>query len=342
MHTDSLMRTETLAAPGVTSAVLSTSGPMIDRLADQLRAEGVRNVVTVARGSSDHAASHFAYLLLTRLGVLVTSLPPSAITLHDAPINGAGVAAISFSQSGQSPDLVAAMAGLRRRGAITAAFVNDIRSPLALGAQYCIDLVAGPERSIAATKSFIAQLVSGVRLVAAWSRDAELLAALTELPNDLQVALRQDWSAALAPLVGADRLLVIARGASLAIAAEIALKFKEVCGIQAEAFSAAEVKHGPMALIGANYPLLVLAPRGPEQAEAIVFAEQMQAQGASVLLAAAGGHPAAQLPVAVTCHHALDGVSMIQSFYGMVEALARAKGLDPDHPPRLKKVTLTQ
>mgnify|MGYP000013969171 FL=1 len=339
---ESMMRTETRAAPSVMQDLFVTSGAAIDALADALRVASVRAVATVARGSSDHAASHFAYLLLTRLGVLVTSIPPSAITLHDAPIDAANIAAISFSQSGQSPDLVAAMAALRRRGALTAAFVNDIRSPLAIGVQHCIDLAAGPEKSIAATKSFIAQLVAGTRLVAAWSRNEALLGALNRLPETLGEALTSDWSAAMAPLVDADRLLVIARGASLAIAAEMALKFKEVCGIQAEAFSAAEVKHGPMALIGAGYPLLVLAPRGPEQAEVLAFAAEMRGQGANVLLAAPSGHPDARLPIAMAHHEVLDGVSAVQSFYVMVEALARARGSDPDQPPRLKKVTLTR
>ena len=337
-----MMRTETAAAPVAVRELLATSGASINALAERLRAASVRSVVTVARGSSDHAASHFAYLLLTRLGVWATSMPPSAITLHHAPLDATGMAAIAFSQSGQSPDLVAAMAGLRDRGAATVAFVNDVKSPLALGAQHAIDLAAGPEKSIAATKSFIAQLVAGTHLVASWSRDDALIEALKQVPDTLGRALASDWSAAIAPLVDADRLLVIARGASLAIAAEMALKFKEVCGIQAEAFSAAEVRHGPMALIGAGYPLLVLAPRGPEQAEVLAFAADMRRQGASVLLAAPNPHPEAQLPLAVAEYEVLDAVSAIQSFYVMVEALARARGLNPDQPPRLKKVTLTR
>jgi glutamine---fructose-6-phosphate transaminase (isomerizing) len=341
-HAESLMLSETREAPSVVRNLFAVSGPVIDALAEALRAASVRKVVTVARGSSDHAASHFAYLLLTRLGVLVASMPPSAITLHNAPIDGKGIAAISFSQSGQSPDLVAAMAGLRDRGALTAALVNDVISPLAVGVHHCVDLAAGTEKSIAATKSFIAQLVAGTALVASWSGDKALLDALTHLPQTLDQAIASDWSAAIAPLVNADRLFVIARGASLAVAFEMALKFKEVCGMQAEAFSAAEVKHGPMALIGAGYRLLVLAPRGPEQAEVLAFAGDMRRLGANVLVAAPLGHSDAQLPIAVGQHEVLDGVAAVQSFYVMVEALARAKGLDPDQPPRVKKVTLTR
>ena len=341
-HTESQMQRETSAAPSAVRALFATSGAAIDALASRLQALSVRTVVTVARGSSNHAASHFAYLLLTRLGVLVTSLPPSAITLHHAPIDATGMAAIAFSQSGQSPDLLAAMAALRTRGAVTAAFVNDVNAPLALAAEHCINLAAGPEKSVAATKSFIAQVAASTRLVASWSRDAAVLEALEALPDALERALAADWSAAIKPLLDADRLLVIARGASLAIAAEMALKLKEVCAIQAEAFSVAEVKHGPMALIGAGYRLLMLAPRGPEQPEVLAFAADMRRQGASVLIAAPEGLREAQLPIAAVAHEVLDCVSAVQSFYVMVEALARARGLDPDHPPHLKKVTLTR
>ena len=339
---ESRMLSETKAAPDAVRNLLATSGAAIDALADQLRAASPRAVLTVARGSSDHAASFFSYLLLTRLGVLATSIPPSAITLHHAPIDATGTAAISFSQSGQSPDLVAAMIGLRQRGAMTAAFVNDMASPLARYVEHRIDLAAGPETSVAATMSFIAQLVAGARLVAAWGRDTALLDAIDGFPMTLDRARACDWSAAIAPLVDTDRLFVIARGASLAIAAEMALKFKEVCGIQAEAFSAAEVKHGPMALIGAGYRVLVLAPRGPEQATVLAFAREMREQGAAVLLAASDDISDAQLSIPNAQHSVLDAVSVIQSFYVMVEALARARGLDPDQPPRLKKVTLTQ
>jgi glutamine---fructose-6-phosphate transaminase (isomerizing) len=204
-HSESLMFTEARSAPDRVRDFLRVSTGAIDALADELRHSNVRSVVTVARGSSDHAASHFAYLLLTRMGVLVTSLPPSAMTLYDAPIDPRGVAAISFSQSGQSPDLVAAMARLRQRGVLTAAFVNDVKSPLAEGAHYFIDLAAGPEQSVAATKSFVAQLAAGMQLVASWSRDQSLKVALAGVPDLLERATAEDWSAAIAPLVHADR-----------------------------------------------------------------------------------------------------------------------------------------
>ena len=335
------MLLETKAAPAAVERLFARSGAGIDALAQVLIESKLRAAVTVARGSSDHAASHLSYLLMSRTGLLVTSLPPSVITLHHAPIKGDGLAALSFSQSGQSPDLVETMATLTERGAVTAAFVNDINSPLAKAVHHVIDLQAGAEQSVAATKSFIAQLAAGLRLYAAWTDHVELRAALPSLPETLAVAAESDWSPAIGALRDADRLLVIGRGASLAIAAEMALKFKEVCGIQAEAFSAAEVKHGPMALIEAGYPVLVLAPRGAGQAGLITLAEDLRARGARVLLAAVSSHAHVELPVVSATHDALENVSIVQSFYPMVEALARARGHDPDRPPHLNKVTKT-
>src|SRR5262249_2970918 len=145
------------------------------------------------------------------------------------------------------------------------------------------------------------------------------------------------WQAAIDALVDADRLFVIGRGTGLAVAMEAALKFKETCGIQAEAFSGAEVQHGPMALIEEGYPLLVFAPRGPAQAGLLTLAEQMRQRGARVLLAAPAGTPGSELPLVPGGCEDVDPIAAIQSFYPMVEALARARGLDPDQPRHLAK-----
>jgi glucosamine--fructose-6-phosphate aminotransferase (isomerizing) len=165
--------------------------------------------------------------------------------------------------------------------------------------------------------------------------------ALAALPEALERAAAIDWSAALEPLVHVDRLIVIGRGTGLAIAQEAALKFKETCAIQAEAFSGAEVRHGPMALVEEGYPLLVLAPRGPGQSGLLALADDMRGRGARVLLAAPAGTPGAQLTLAETGAVDLDPIAAVQSFYPMVEALARLRGHDPDRPRHLAKVTRT-
>ena len=306
-----------------------------------LRASDPASLLTVARGSSDNAAHFMAYLIMARLGRLVTSLPMSLITLYQSQIRCKSLVSMAFSQSGQSPDLVAPMQFFTAGGATTAAFVNDPESPLAKAAQWVFPLHAGAEKSVAATKSFIAQLVAGANVVAAWQNDAALRMALQNLPDALSRAVVADWSAGVEILKDADRLFVIGRGTGLAVAMEAALKFKETCAIQAEAFSGAEVEHGPMALIGQDYPLLVFAPRGPAQAGLLAFAEKMRARGARLLLAAPAGTPGCNLPLIECAHVELDSISVIQSFYPMVEALARARGFDPDRPRHLAKVTRT-
>jgi glutamine---fructose-6-phosphate transaminase (isomerizing) len=338
----SKMLIESREAPQAVARLLAADADVYAALAADLRKHDPQSLLTVARGSSDHAAQHMAYLLMARLGRLVTSLPMSLITLHAAQLRCQGLVAFAFSQSGQSPDLVAPMKFFKEGGARTVAFVNAAGSPLAAASQWQLPLHAGAENSVAATKSFINQLVAGVRLLAAWQQNANLQNALTALPDALHQAQRCDWSAALPVLHHAERLFVIGRGTGLAVAMEAALKFKEVCGIQAEAFSGAEVKHGPMALVEDGYPLLVLAPRGPAQAGLVALAQEMRGRGARVLLAAPAGTAGAELPLATTADVDLDTVAVVQSFYPMVEALARLRGLDPDAPRHLAKVTRTQ
>ena len=338
----SRMVAEAGEAAAVAARLLNNERDAFIALGADLRHRPPLSLLTVARGSSDHAAHYMAYLVMARLGRLVTSLPMSLVTLYQSSLVCDGLVALAFSQSGQSPDLVAPIKLIGEQGGRTLAFVNDAASPLAQAAQRCIALHAGPELSVAATKSYIAQLVAGAALAAAWQQDSQFSAALAALPAALHTAWGQDWSAAVDALHGADRLYVIGRGTGLPIAAEAALKFKEVCGIQAEAYSGAEVQHGPMALVGAGFPMLVLAPNGPAQPGLLLLAEQMRQRGARVLLAAPAGTPGCDLPLTATGHVDLDPIAAVQSFYRMVEALARARGLDPDKPRHLNKVTRTQ
>jgi glucosamine--fructose-6-phosphate aminotransferase (isomerizing) len=338
----SRMLSEAGEGPSVAERLLHDERDAFEAWGADLRHRPPLSLLTVARGSSDHAAHYMAYLVMARLGRLVTSLPMSLVTLYQSSLVCDGLVALAFSQSGQSPDLVAPLRYIGEQGGRTLAFVNDAASPLARAAQRCIALHAGPELSVAATKSYVAQLVAGAALAAAWQQDSAFSAALAALPAALDEAWAQDWSRAVDTLAGAERLYVIGRGTGLPIAAEAALKFKEVCGIQAEAYSGAEVQHGPMALVEEGFPMLVLAPRGPAQAGLLVLAEQMRQRGARVLLAAPAGTPACDLPLAASGHVDLDPIAAVQSFYRMVEALARARGLDPDKPRHLNKVTRTQ
>lgn len=334
------MLREALGASAVVEAQCVDS-ERVQALAAVLAAKPCHVALTVARGSSDHAASYFASLAMSRLGLPVASLPMSIATLQAAPLRVAGELAIAFSQSGRSPDLVDTMTALREAGALTVSAVNAPGSPLADACEWQLPLLAGPERSVAATKSYIAMLSMSSQLVAYWQRDPMLLDALRALPDTLRDAAALDWSAAVDTLREVERMIVIGRGLGLAIAQEAALKLKETSGIQAEAFSSAEVRHGPMELIDRDYPLLVFAPRGPEQAGLIRLASDMRSRGARVLLAAPDDIDGAQLPLATSRHAALDPIAAIQTFYVAAAELAAARGRDPDAPRHLNKITET-
>lgn len=337
----SQMLREALQGPGAAALALQSDRERYTQIGAALRAQPPQAILTIARGSSDHAAHFMAYLTMARLGRLVTSLPMSIITLYSSQLQCAGLLSVAFSQSGQSPDLVLPQEFIGSRGGQSIAVVNDAASPLALASRWVLPLHAGPETSVAATKSYLAQLLAGTRLIAHWQDNRPLLDALERLPEALERAAALDWQAMVTALVKTDRLMVIGRGLGLPIALEAALKLKEVCAIQAEAFSSAEVQHGPMALVEQGYPLLILAPRGPAQAGLLTLAREMRERGARVLLAAPEGTPGAELPLATTEHEDLDPIAVAQSFYVAAEALARARGLDPDHPRHLRKVTRT-
>ena len=311
-------------------------------LGARLRHTDPHALVTVARGSSDHASAYLAYLTMQRLGRLSVSLPMSLVTLYDAPLDVAGTVAVAISQSGRSPDVVEPIKRFRQGRAQTVALVNDAASPLAEAAEWTLPLEAGPEYAVAATKSYIASLAAGARLVAHWADDAQLLNGLAALPDNLAKAQEVDWSHGVEVLQQAERIMVVGRGLTLPVALEAALKCKETAAIQAEAFSGAEIKHGPMALIDEGYPLLIFAPRGPAQAGLIKLAEEMRGRGAKVLLAAPTDVAERELTLPLGPVPELDPIAAVTAFYPMVEALARARGYDPDQPRHLNKVTLTR
>ena len=336
-----MMHEEARSAAQCVAAQIDANEDRYGELGAWLNLHSPAGAVTIARGSSDHAATYFSYLSAVRGGHLVTSLPMSLLTVYQAPIATKGMLAVAISQSGRSPDLRAPIDVFREGGGATVALVNDIASPLATASEWAFPLGAGIERSVAATKSFLCSLVAGARIAAQWCKDRELMRQIRSLPEALDAACAMDWSAGVDTLRNAERIMVIGRGTGLSIAQEAALKFKETCGIQAEAFSSAEVKHGPMALVDEGYPMLIFAPRGPAQSGLLSLAEEMRARGARVLLAAPDDVARRELSLVSAATPDLDPIPAIQSFYLMVETLARARGYDPDKPRHLSKVTST-
>ena len=331
---------EAAQAPEVVRAQLAANATRVAQLAERLRHSPPRAVVTCARGSSDHAATFARYLIETRLGLLTSSAAPSVSSVYEAAPDLSGTLMLAISQSGASPDILAVVSRARAAGARIVALVNAERSPLAQLADELLPLHAGTERSVAATKSYIASLSAIVQLVAAWAGDGPLATALQRAPADLARAWQLDWSAAVTRLTAASSLYVIGRGLGLGIAQEAALKFKETCGLHAEALSAAELRHGPMALVRAGFPLLLFTQNDGSRAGVMQLADELVAHGADVLLAGAPLPHTTELPTE-GAHPVIEPLLFAQSFYRMANVLSLARGHNPDAPPHLRKVTET-
>jgi glutamine---fructose-6-phosphate transaminase (isomerizing) len=336
----SLMFAEAAQSAGVVERQLAANAVLISSLAGQLRADRPRGVITYARGSSDSAATFAKYVLETRAGILTTSAAPSVASLYSTMLDVEGLVAMAISQSGRSPDILAAMAAARKAGALTLALVNAEGSPLAELCDVVVPLHAGAERCVAATKSYIASLAAILHLAGEYCEQQTLLTALQDAPSLLRGAWHCDWSPLVECLRGARGLYVIGRGPGLAIAQEAALKLKETCRLHAEAFSAAEVRHGPMALVGPDFPLLVFR-QSDESAEGVEnLVRDVAEQGAPVFIAGREVEGATTLPIP-EAHELIEPMLQIQALYRAANQLALIRGLDPDRPPHLKKVTET-
>lgn len=334
------MRREIEEIPEAVARLLDNQDP-IAAAGAALRTKDPAFLATVARGSSDHAAAFLKYAVELTAGVPVASLGPSIVSIYHRPLRLSRSGTIAISQSGKSPDIVALAEAAHASGALTLALTNVAGSPLAKACVEAIDIKAGPELSVAATKSFVTSIVAGLAVLAHWQEDAALHAALADLPGHLAEAIEADWSPFAEALDGHDALYVLGRGPGMAIANEAALKFKETSGVQAESYSAAEVMHGPVSIVGAGFPVLALAARDAAEPSVAAAADSMAGQGALVFATTDRAGNAQRLPFAATGHPLTDALALIPAFYMFVEDFARRRGLDPDTPPRLRKVTET-
>jgi len=339
--TETHMRREVGEIPHVVANFLEQSAAGVEAAAARLREIDPVMVTTVARGSSDHASTYLKYAIELTLGLPVASIGPSIASIYGRQLKLDRCATIAISQSGKSPDIVGMAESARRGGATTIAITNTAGSPLANVSDFTIDLHAGLEQSVAATKTFATSVVAGLSLIARWSGDEQLTAAVEALPQSLAKAVACDWSDMIAALDGHNALYVLGRGPGWAIANEAALKFKETCGIQGESYSSAEVMHGPVSIVTPGYPVLALAARDAAEASVAEMAHKLAGQGAKAFLTSDLPGPAQKLAFATTSHPITDPLALIVTFYGFVEALARHRGLNPDAPPMLKKVTET-
>jgi len=340
--TKSHMRREIEEIPSAVARLLETQRRPLADAGAALREANPVMIATIARGSSDHATSFLKYAVELTAGFPVASIGPSIASVYGRSLALRGCAAIVISQSGKSPDIVAMAEAARQAGALTIGLTNTLDSPLADAASIAIDLAAGEEKSVAATKSFVNSVVAGLAVTAHATENDRLLRALSALPEQLEAAIACDWSALGDVVNDAPSFYVLGRGPSLAIAQEAALKFKETCGLHAEAYSSAEVVHGPARIVENGFPVLALAaPDTAEQSIADVV-DRLAGQGARAFITSTKSKAGTPLPAVDTGDPITSALALVVSFYGFVEALSRRRGFDPDRPPHLKKITETR
>lgn len=336
------MRREIEEIPAAVARLLETQKQPLADAGAALRAATPAMIATIARGSSDHAAAFLKYTIELTAGIPVASIGPSIASVYGRGVALKGSAAIAISQSGKSPDIVAMAQSARDSGATVIALTNTPGSQLASAATIAVGLAAGEEKSVAATKSFVNSVAAGLAIVAHSTGNETLLRALAELPSHLETAISCDWSPLADVLIEGRSFYVLGRGPSLAIAQEAALKFKETCALHAEAYSAAEVVHGPARIVENGFPVFALTAADAAEQSVADVVDRLAGQGARAFITSAKSKAGTALPTATAAEPITGTLALIVSFYAFVEALSRRRGFDPDRPPHLKKVTETR
>lgn len=334
------MRREIHEIPNAVEYLLSNGADSIANTAAKIRAAETRFMVSIARGSSDHVCTYLKYVSELLLGLPMASLGPSISSIYGANLQLNDSVCLAVSQSGKSPDIARLTETATKAGAFTIAITNDPAAPLAKVASSTLPILAGSEASVAATKTFINSLVTGLWLLAEIKQDAKLLASIHSLPAYLNEAVHCEWSAA-AEAITEPSLFTLGRGICWAISNEAALKFKETCRIHAESYSSAEVLHGPVAIVERGFPVIAFAGGDAAEASLAEVADALAEKGARVFATSSLVRRATPLAHVRTDHWLTDPIATIVSFYSMVESVAVARGINPDAPRHLKKVTET-
>ncbi|MEI9940809.1 MAG: SIS domain-containing protein [Pseudomonadota bacterium] len=334
--------------PSVLRRLLTEGRAAAEEAARAIKKFGPEWVLIAARGSSDNAARYAQYLLgaHNRLGVALAV--PSLFTLYDAPPQLARALTIGISQSGQSPDIVSVLSEARAQGGATLAVTNEPSSPLSQAADRTMPLLAGPEMAVAATKTYTAQLFALAMLSAALEGKAERWAALERVPGwvDEVIAGNADLTARAALFHGAQKLVVLGRGFNYSTAFEIALKLKETSYLLAEPYSAADLLHGPVAMIDHGFPVILVAPSGRALSDAPALLSLLEDRGARVLMISdvpellSRAEARIELPSGVP--EWLSPIVAVVSGQLFAGALALSSGQNPDCPRGLSKVTMTR
>lgn len=343
------MADEIQETPDVIENLLTEGSGAIDKAATAISGAEPSWISIVARGTSDHAAVYARYLLEAKLGLPVSLAAPSLVSIYETTTAWQDGAVIAISQSGQSPDLVRVVEEARSGGALTVTITNEPSSPLAASSDHVIDCHAGTERSVAATKSYVASLVAVTSLVERLvpTLDLQLERAPTLVRHAIEMA--EQWIGTghvVDAFASAHGSLIVGRGYNLATALEIALKLVETGGRFALGYSAADLEHGPLVLATRGTPVLVFESPGRMRPHVTSLIERITELGAIVWsvgsvdgLLAGRGHRSLVLPDRMTDE--LSPIPFVIPGQLLAEAVALHLGLDPDSPPGLDKVTLT-
>lgn len=346
MKQSSLYR-EIREQPDVLSALIDQEAANVRRIAHRLREHDLRYVVIAARGTSDNAATYAKYLFGAVAGLPISLATPSLYTLYERPPRLKDALVVGISQSGQSTDIVEVVREGSRQGVPTLAVTNDVQSPLAEAASYVIDIHAGEEKSVAATKTYTAQLVVLALLASYWIDDAQCVEAIERLPE--QVAQTLILNEAVADHAERYRYMrdcvVVGRGYNYATAFEIALKLKELTYIVAEPYSSADFRHGPIALVEGGFPVVCILPAGAAYEHVFKLAKDLKDRDAELLVISeqdeALGLATTQFRLPAGIPEWLSPIPCVVPGQLLAYHLTLAKGYDPDHPRGLRKVTDT-
>lgn len=332
--------------PDVLAKLLAAERATITALAEAIRAREISQVVIAARGTSDNAGRYAQYLLGAVNGMLVTLATPSLFSIYRQPPKLGNALVLGISQSGKSPDIVSVLAEAKKQGALTAAITNQPESDLAQHADFTIALHAGAEKSVAATKTYTAELTAIAMLSTALAADGDMWSALETLPRAMADTLARNPQLA----AGVERYrymqhcVVIGRGFNYATAFELALKLKELTYTIVEPYSSADFQHGPLAVIETGFPVMVVAPAGAVLSEMQSFIQTVKARGAEVVVVSndATALADAQLPLQIpTVPEWLSPVVAIVPGQLFAMHLAHTRHYPLDTPRGLKKVTET-
>ncbi|GAB4569139.1 MAG: SIS domain-containing protein [Anaerolineae bacterium] len=347
MNSGTLLEQEIHQQPGTLTRLLTSEAASVAALAEAIRSARPRFAMIAARGSSDNAAIYGKYVLGAYAGLPVALAAPSVVTYYGRMPDVSDALVIGISQSGQGEDIRVVVEQARAQGALTVGITNDPESPLAKAAEFCIPLHAGPERSLAATKTFTAQLTVMAMLAAHLADDETLLEQLNSLPDWVAhtLALSAGVPARAERYRYMPRCVTLGRGFNYAIAFELALKLKELTYVGATPYSSADFRHGPIAQVEEGFPVLAVAPDGvvlpdmldlmrnlrEREAELIVISNQQEALALAHTPLAIPAVPEWLSPIVAVVPGQL-----------LAFGLSIARGYDPDQPRALRKVTSTR